>query len=212
MNITRSGFRWLGRSAVLVIAFAAGCAEPSSAPTGSWTVPTVSTGGLVDTTYAVTLATDIAMQQNDRPVDFTGCEKLNVGDDKQLAARLFARGVQIYRWDGAAWTFVAPSADLYANEVATGVIATHYAGPTWESASGSKVIGAVAERCPRESSNIPWLLLRATALNDSGVFHHVTDIQRVNTVGGVVPANGGTIVGQEARIPYTAEYLFYRQK
>jgi hypothetical protein len=38
----------------------------------------------------------------------------------------------------------------------------------------------------------------------------VTHIQRVNTAGGIAPATPGSIVGQEARIPYTTEYLFYR--
>jgi len=38
----------------------------------------------------------------------------------------------------------------------------------------------------------------------------VTFIQRVNTVGGNAPAAAGTFVGEETRVPYSAEYLFYR--
>ena len=38
----------------------------------------------------------------------------------------------------------------------------------------------------------------------------MTFIQRVNTTGGIAPAAPGTTVGEEARVPYTAEYFFYR--
>jgi len=40
----------------------------------------------------------------------------------------------------------------------------------------------------------------------------VTQIQRVNTVGGNAPANPGSVTGEEARVPYTAEYFFYREQ
>jgi hypothetical protein len=43
-----------------------------------------------------------------------------------------------------------------------------------------------------------------------GFFSEVTQIQRVNTTGGLIPTVPGTIVDQEARVPYTAEYYFYR--
>jgi hypothetical protein len=38
----------------------------------------------------------------------------------------------------------------------------------------------------------------------------VTHIQRVNTIGGTAPAQAGAFVGEEARVPYTAEYYFHR--
>jgi hypothetical protein len=37
----------------------------------------------------------------------------------------------------------------------------------------------------------------------------VTFIQRLNTAGGLAPATAGAAIGQEARVPYTADYLFY---
>src|SRR3954464_7826069 len=58
----------------------------------------------------------------------------------EVAFHAYAIGVQIYRWNGTAWVFVAPSANLYADDGYHGRVATHYAGPTWESNSGSKVI------------------------------------------------------------------------
>lgn len=56
---------------------------------------------------------------------------------------------------------------------------------------------------------IPWLLLGAVS-QGPGVFHRVAFIQRVNTVGGNAPSDPGSFTGEEARIPYTTEYLFYR--
>jgi hypothetical protein len=44
-----------------------------------------------------------------------------------------------------------------------------------------------------------------------GVFAVTTFIQRVNTSGGKAPLTPGSFVGQVARVPYTADYFFYRQ-
>jgi hypothetical protein len=57
---------------------------------------------------------------------------------------------------------------------------------------------------------IPWLLLRAVSTEGPGIFERTTFIQRVNTMGGAAPATAPTQAGQEARVPYTAEYYFYR--
>jgi hypothetical protein len=39
----------------------------------------------------------------------------------------------------------------------------------------------------------------------------VTYIQRVNTVGGLAPEYAGDYVGEEVRVPYAADYYFYRK-
>jgi len=68
---------------------------------------------------------------------------------------------------------------------------------------------AVQQRCTPNPNAIPWLLLSAVA-DGPGVFHRVAFIQRVNTVGGNAPSSPGSVVGAEARVPYTTEYFFYR--
>ena len=123
---------------------------------------------------------------------------------------VYARGVQIYQWSGTGWAFVGPMATLYADAGYDSQVGIHYGGPTWESNSGSKVVGAVLKRCPGAPNAIPWLLLRAVSADGPGVFNGVTHIQRVNTVGGNAPAGAGTVVGETANVPYTAEYFFYR--
>src|SRR5262249_22762545 len=87
----------------------------------------------------------------------------NLAADGELTVHAYAAGVQIYRWSGASWVLVAPRATLYADAGRRAVIGRHYAGPTWESVSGSTVVGTVAERCTPNSNAIPWLLLNAAS-------------------------------------------------
>jgi hypothetical protein len=138
------------------------------------------------------------------------CDYLQVQAGNKLFFHVYAEGVQIYRWSGTAWVFVAPEADLSVNPGGEGLVGTHYAGPTWESLSGSKVVGVVEERCPVSADDIPWLRLAAASNDGHGVFQDVTYIQRLNTSGGVAPATPGVIIGELARVPYTADYYFYR--
>src|SRR5438132_446650 len=59
---------------------------------------------------------------------------------------------------------------------------------------------------------VPWLLLQAKSTTGPGVFDRVTFVQRVRTGGGKAPTTGcdAADIGREARVPYTADYFFYR--
>lgn len=147
-----------------------------------------------------------------RGVDLGACQNLRPPVASKLALRVYANGVQIYRWTGSGWGFVGPSAVLTSDAQGHGVVGTHYAGPTgpvWKSNSGGTLVGTVVDRCTPNPNAIPWLLL-STVADGPGVFHRVKFIQRVNTVGGTAPSYSGAFVGQEARMPYSTEYLFYR--
>lgn len=140
------------------------------------------------------------------------CSSVQVEAGNKVSFRAYALGVQIYRWNGAGWELVAPAANLYADADYQGQIGIHYGGPTWESNSGSRVVAArvPGTGCTPDSSAIPWLLLQTVSTDGPGIFKKVIYIQRVNTAGGLRPAIPGTTVGEEARVPYTAEYYFYR--
>ena len=150
---------------------------------------------------------------DNRAPDLVGeCAKLRVEAGHKVAAHAYAVGVQVYRWTGTSWGFVGPEAVLYhGDDEDGGVLGIHYAGPTWESVSGSKVVGTVIDRCTPDPDAIPWLLLKATTSEGPGIFHRVTYIQRVNTVGGLAPTDPGDFVGQEVGVTYAAEYYFYRK-
>ena len=147
------------------------------------------------------------------PVLPAGCELLAAPQGHEVASRVYAVGVQIYRWNGSSWGFVAPEAGLFASKNYRGLIGTHYGGPTWESVSESLVASSAttAIPCTPDPTAIPWLRLTALASSGPGIFEGVTYIQRVNTVGGIRPIEPGTEVGQQARIPYTTEYYFYKE-
>jgi hypothetical protein len=151
-----------------------------------------------------------AYQGNDnRAPDLGNCQHLQVEAGNKVAFHVYAEGVQIYQWNGTSWIFVAPEAMLFADAGNNGEVGIHYAGPTWESVSGSKVVGTVSDRCTPDPEAIPWLLLRALSSDGPGIFHRVTFVQRVNTVGGIAPTDSG-FMGEVRDVPYTAEYFFYR--
>ena len=138
------------------------------------------------------------------------CSTLQVQSGNEAFFRAYALGVQRYKWNGAAWDFVAPEATLYADPDFRGKIGTHYGGPTWESNSGSNVVARRVDGCSPDPTAIDWLLLQTVSTTGPGLFSNVTFIQRVNTAGGLRPVAPGEFVGQEKRVPYTTEYYFYR--
>ena len=144
-------------------------------------------------------------------------ENLKAPENQKLSLETGASGVQIYECktskDNPAryeWVFKAPEAELF--DTAGKKIGKHYAGPTWESDDGSKVVGEVKARDDGPDPNaIPWLLLSAKSTSGTGIFAKTASIQRVRTVGGKAPTDGcnQAQAGKEARVPYKAAYYFY---
>lgn len=137
-------------------------------------------------------------------------DNLKTGADESLAMIVPAKGVQIYECRAGSWAFVAPEAELF--DGAGKAIGRHYAGPYWEAADGSRIVGAVKARADAPAAaDIPWLLLAAKSVGPDGSFSKVTSIQRVSTTGGVAP-QGGCGPGTQARVPYTAKYYFFTRR
>jgi hypothetical protein len=152
----------------------------------------------------------VALGDDDGAPDLGDCQNLQVPVGNSVAFHAFGVGVQIYRWDGTSWIFVAPHAVLFADALDHDVVGIHFAGPTWESNSGSKVVGTVIDHCTPDPDAIPWLLLGPASTEGPGVFQDVTYVQRLNTVGGKAPTDPGYCPGQLALVPYSADYFFYR--
>ncbi len=144
-------------------------------------------------------------------------DALKVPANQIVSLEARAVGVQIYECKAAKddplryeWAFKAPEAELF-NGAGTR-IGKHYAGPTWESNDGSRVVGSVKARDNGpDPKSIPWLLLSAKATSGSGVFSRTQTIQRLNTVGGNAPSDdcSQAQAGKEARVEYSATYYFY---
>ena len=138
-------------------------------------------------------------------------DNLRPGANESLALVVPAKGVQIYECRDAKWAFVAPEAELF--DRAGKKIGTHYAGPHWEAADGSKIVGAVKARADAPAAgNIPWLLLGTKSVGRDGAFSKVSSIQRVTTTGGVAPEGSCAQPAARVRVPYTADYYFFTAK
>ena len=152
-----------------------------------------------------------SVDNNNGPVLPVECGSIAIDEGNKLAFHVYAKGVQIYKWNGASWGFVAPEATLYAEENYFGEVGIHGMGPHWTSKSGSRV---KAQRVPNtgcrpDPTAIEWLKLQTTETSGSGIFGKVSFILRTNTTGGLAPTDPGTL-NEIREVPYTAEYYFYR--
>jgi hypothetical protein len=102
-----------------------------------------------------------------------------------LVATFHAQGAQIYECTADAagnfeWQFREPIATLIVDGKTVG---RHYAGPSWELADGSTVVGKVAGQAPGATpKDIPLLKLEVVSQR-GGRLTDVTTIQRLNTKG-----------------------------
>jgi hypothetical protein len=130
-----------------------------------------------------------------------------------VVATWHAEGAQVYECkagaDGKlAWAFREPIATLLADGKTVG---RHYAGPSWENADGSAVVGKAAGNAPGTTpKDIPWLKLEVVASRGSGALSGVTTVQRINTVGG---RHDGPCekAGTFFSAPYAADYVFLKK-
>ena len=144
-------------------------------------------------------------------------DTLKVGANESLTLIAAAKGVQIYecragKEPGAPdeWAFVAPEAELF--DARGNRVGQHGAGPHWQALDGSRTVGTAKARADAPSADaIPWLLLVARPDGPNGSLSTTTSVQRINTVGGKAPAAGcsRSNYGAAARVPYSADYLFY---
>jgi hypothetical protein len=133
---------------------------------------------------------------------------------------------------GFAWSLYGPQATLFDDKGDQQI--THFLSanpdengtprPTWQHSGDTSAVWAAP--MPGRSSTdaayvaagaIPWLLLERVGKELGPTYGqkmtHTTYIHRVNTAGGMAPAegcSGAGDVGKKALVPYTADYVFYR--
>jgi Protein of unknown function (DUF3455) len=142
-------------------------------------------------------------------------EPIRVPPGENLLLVAHASGVQIYTCtvaNGAPqWTLKAPEAELKNAQGA--VVIHHSAGPTWKHQDGSQITGKTAAHADApDAHSIPWLLVAVVGHSGSGKLAQVTHVQRIHTHGGQAPPAAqcdAARQGTEARIAYSADYLFY---
>lgn len=164
-----------------------------------------------ETMSAPQQATGATQASRRGPIDLGQCDSLAVSGRSQLLAHYYAVGDQIYFWDGTGWLFIGPDATLYAGKAMRVKVGVHQVAGVWESRDGSKVVGQVQRSCTPTSSDISWQRLTALGHDGRGIFAKVDLIQRIRTQGGIAPTAPGTQYGEQQRVPYQAEYLFYNR-
>jgi Protein of unknown function (DUF3455) len=137
--------------------------------------------------------------------------------NEKLLLQVHANGDQVYTCQEGVtqftWALKAPDAKLFDKDGKP--FGKHFAGPSWEANDGSQVVGKAAANVPSpDPDSIPWLLVTVVSRSGQGVLSPVTSIQRINTKGGKVASSGcdSTHAGQEQRVPYSADYLFFVPK
>ena len=145
-----------------------------------------------------------------------GPPEIRPQSEERLFLQVHAKGDQIYtcKGDGTqfTWTLKAPDAKLFDKDGKP--FGKHFAGPSWEANDGSRVTGKAVANTSPDPDSIPWLLIKVISHDGSGVLSPASSIQRLNTKGGKAPASGcdASHVGQEVRVPYSADYFFYAAK
>jgi hypothetical protein len=131
------------------------------------------------------------------------------------ALELAATGVQIFRCeldrDGPRWAFRLPEAEL--RDARGQPVGHHGANYSFEHVDGSRLIGTIVgyDSAP-SSDSVRWLLLR-TQPYGQGEFEKVTYVQRVDTSGGMPPAQcSADQANQILRVPFSAKFIFYRPR
>lgn len=144
-------------------------------------------------------------------------EQIQAPASEQLLLQVHAKGDQVYTCKGdaaqAAWALKAPDAQLFDKDGKP--FGKHFAGPSWEASDGSRITGKAVANVPSpDADSIPWLLVNIVSRNGRGALWSVSSVQRINTKGGKAPATGcdAAHVGQEVRVAYSADYLFYAPK
>ena len=144
-------------------------------------------------------------------------QQLQPAANEQLLLQVHAKGDQIYacKMDGGqfTWALKAPDAQLFDDNGKP--FGKHFAGPSWEASDGSRITGkAVANAPSPDPDSIAWLRVNVVGHDGNGLLSAVTTVQRLNTKGGKAPASGcdAAHVGQDVRVPYSADYLFYATK
>jgi hypothetical protein len=127
----------------------------------------------------------------------------------RVVATLHAQGAQVYECragtDGrTTWQFREPIATLMEGGRTVG---RHYAGPNWELADGSRIIGRVTGRAPGATpADIPWLRLEVTERAGAGRLTPAATVLRINTAGGVAEGPCPT-AGAFLSVAYATDYV-----
>lgn len=132
--------------------------------------------------------------------------------DAAAVAAFQAAGAQIYvcakdSKGALEWTYREPIATLILDGKTVG---RHFAGPTWEFADGTHVMGKVLAKSPgKTAQDVAWLKLAVAEPALSGPVAGATTILRIDTKGGAL-SGACAREGELHSEPYAAAYVFVK--
>lgn len=132
------------------------------------------------------------------------------------AFRLEASGEQVFRClidaRGWYWKFEAPNAYLFDPQT-NQAVAKHGYNFTFVHNDGSRLTTRIVSSAPQGNNALPDVLFAVAARDGYGRLSQIQYVQRLNAKGGV-PTTKCTKEkrGQLARVPFTADFVFYRSK
>jgi outer membrane protein assembly factor BamB len=86
-------------------------------------------------------------------------------------------------------------------------------GATWTASDGSKITGEVQKSFPApDRAATPWTLLKVSQRRGKGLLSNVQYVQAVFTEGGQPAKPRPDRLGLVERVPYNANYIFYRER
>jgi len=138
---------------------------------------------------------------------------LPLPEGRNEVLRLHGQGAQIFRCDalaaGPRWVYQLPEAEL--RDAAGTVVAHHGANLSFEHTDGSRLLGEIVDHVPSPDEHaLPWILMTARAYG-KGALSGVTHVQRIDTEGGMPPpACEAAQLGQVLRVPFAADFVFFR--
>jgi hypothetical protein len=139
---------------------------------------------------------------------------LPVPPQSQQVASMNASGVQVYSCEYGeghrlGWVIKHPQATLYDGSGRASI--RHGAGPSWEADDGSRIVGHVIAQAPAAAAeSIAQLLLETKSVAGAGTLSEVRYVERLDTVGGMMPREACTAEHQTGSSPYLARYVFLK--
>jgi uncharacterized protein DUF3455 len=188
---------------------AAACAGPRPAP-----VAPAAPGAAPETAAAATAPPAPPPEVPTRP-SLGLFSQIRAPTEVEPAFEMAGAGVQIFRCepdkDGYRWAFRLPEAEL--RDARGQVVAHHGANYSFEHVDGSRLLGTIVgyDSAPGDDA-VRWLLLRTQSFGQ-GELEKVSYVQRVDTAGGLPPAQcSAEQANQILRVPFSAKFVFYRPR
>jgi uncharacterized protein DUF3455 len=214
MAATRVELRCQRLLAALVLLLAACAAAPPAPPAPPAPTGPAAPAGAPATAEAGAVPPAPALEAPTRP-SLGLFSRIKAPTEVEPVLELAATGAQIFRCeadkDGFHWVFRLPEAEL--RDARGQVVGHHGANYSFEHVDGSRLIGTIVgyDSAPTENS-LRWLLLRTQSYGQ-GEFDKMTYVQRVETSGGMPPAQcSAEQANQILRVPFSAKFIFYRPR